>query len=175
MPLPNDRIEILQGDIAKLEVDAIVNAANNQLLRGGGVCGAIHAAAGPELEAECRTLGGCAPGDAKITRGYRLPAKHVIHAVGPVWQGGMAEEERLLAGAYRASLELAEAHGLKTLAFPAISTGIFGFPLEEATRIALVTVKEHLRRSPAIEKVFLVCFDETTLETYRRLATSMDA
>ncbi|MCE2510362.1 MAG: O-acetyl-ADP-ribose deacetylase [Alphaproteobacteria bacterium] len=175
MQLLDGRIEILQGDITKLDVDAIVNAANNQLLRGGGVCGAIHAAAGPELEAACRALGGCETGDAKITQGYGLPAKHVIHAVGPVWQGGTAGEERLLAGAYRASLDLAEAHGFKSLAFPAISTGIFGFPVERATRIALTTVWEHLHRSPAIERVFLVCFDQATLEIYRRAATSMDA
>ncbi len=172
MQLLDGRIEIIEGDITKLEVDAVVNAANDQLLRGGGVCGAIHAAAGPELEAECRALGGCATGNAKITCAYGLPAKHVIHAVGPVWQGGEADEDRLLEGAYRASLKLAEDHGLSSLAFPAISTGIFGFPLERATKIALCVVSEYLRHSSTIERVCLVCFDQATLEAYRRAATS---
>ncbi len=175
MQLLDGRIEIIEGDITKLDVDAIVNAANNQLHRGGGVCGAIHAAAGPELGVECRALGGCATGDAKITHAYRLPAKHVIHAVGPVWQGGEADEDRLLEEAYRASLKLAEAHGLASLAFPAISTGIFGFPLERATKIALRVVSEYLRRSGAIERVCLVCFDQATFEAYRRVATSGEA
>src|SRR5512134_3709983 len=133
----HDRIEIVEGDITKLDVDAIVNAANRTLLGGGGVDGAIHRAAGPELQAECSALGGCDTGSAKITRGYRLPAKHVIHAVGPVWKGGQADEEALLASCYRTALQLAAAHRLASLAFPAISTGIYGFPADRAARIAV--------------------------------------
>ncbi|MFV0302113.1 MAG: O-acetyl-ADP-ribose deacetylase [Paracoccus sp. (in: a-proteobacteria)] len=136
-------IRVWQGDITRLDVDAIVNAANSSLLGGGGVDGAIHHAAGPELLAECRTLGGCPTGEARITRGYNLPARHVIHTVGPVWKGGGAGEDELLASAYRSSLALARENGLTTIAFPAISTGIYGFPAERAARIAVDTIRRH--------------------------------
>ncbi len=164
------RIDIIQGDITKLKVDAIVNAANRSLLGGGGVDGAIHRAAGPELLAETRTLGGCPTGEARITKGYRLPAKHVIHTVGPVWRGGNHGEDALLASCYRSSLELAREHGIRTIAFPAISTGAYRFPLERATRIALQEVKRFLEEDDTIEKVIFVCYDRRCYETYRRLA-----
>src|SRR5688500_4443905 len=148
-----NRIDVIQGDITKLNVDAIVNAANSSLLGGGGVDGAIHRAAGPGLLAECRTLGGCPTGGAKITGGYDLPARHVIHTVGPVWHGGDAGEDDLLAECYRNSLSLALQHGLRTVAFPAISTGAFGFPLKRATGIAVLEVTYFLDAHPEIDRV----------------------
>ena len=159
-----DRIEVVEADITRLDVDAIVNAANEQLLAGGGVCGAIHRAAGPELLAECLTLGGCPTGEARITRGYRLTARHVIHAVGPVWHGGTAGEPALLARCYRNSLALAERHGLASIAFPAISTGIFGYPGEPATEIAVREVRTAAGR---LERVVFCCFGADMAALYR--------
>jgi O-acetyl-ADP-ribose deacetylase len=164
----HDRIEILQGDITKLHVDAIVNAANESLLGGGGVDGAIHRAAGPELLAECRTLGGCPTGEAKITKGYKLPAKHVIHTVGPVWHGGTHGEDELLASCYRNSLLLAEKHKLATIAFPSISTGVYRFPMDRAVRIALREIVAFLETSRSVKKVTLACFGEDALQTHRK-------
>jgi len=155
-----ERIELVLGDITKLQVDAIVNAANTSLLGGGGVDGAIHRAAGRGLYEECRTLGGCPTGEAKITQGYNLPAKWVIHTVGPVWHGGSHREDELLASCYRNSLALAEKHGIRTIAFPAISTGVYGFPMERAARIAVKEVADFLERNAIVEKVMLVCFDK---------------
>ena len=166
----NGRIAVTQGDITTFQVDAIVNAANKSLLGGGGVDGAIHRAAGPELKEECRKLGGCETGQAKITKGYRLPAKHVIHTVGPVWHGGDRDEERLLAECYKNSLQLAVDNGLKTVAFPSISTGAYGFPIEKAAPIAIGTVKEFLENHPEIEKVYFVTFSDRDLEVYLRTA-----
>jgi O-acetyl-ADP-ribose deacetylase len=159
------RLEICVADITTLAVDAIVNAANRSLLGGGGVDGAIHRAAGPELLAECRTLGGCETGSAKITRGYRLPAKHVIHAVGPVWNGGDAGEEELLASCYRTSLDLAAVRSLDSLAFPAISTGIYHFPADQAARIAAGTVAGELAASRrGIDRVVFCCFAQSAAD-----------
>jgi O-acetyl-ADP-ribose deacetylase (regulator of RNase III) len=152
------RIEIIEADITTLALDAIVNAANSTLLGGGGVDGAIHRAAGPELLAECRTLGGCATGEAKITRGYRLKARYVIHTVGPIWQGGEAGEARLLASAYANSLALARTHGLVSIAFPAISTGVYGYPPGQAAEIAVGTVVGSLRGDPHFTRVVFCCF-----------------
>lgn len=161
-----DRIAVVEGDITKLAVDAIVNAANETLLGGGGVDGAIHRAAGPRLLAECRGLNGCPTGQAKITQGYQLPAKHVIHTPGPVWGGGRRGEAELLAGCYRNCLALVAQHALKTVAFPAISTGIYRFPLEQATEIAVTEAKLFLERNDTVEKVFFVCFGKVTYDCY---------
>ena len=160
-------LKVVRGDITKQHVDAIVNAANTSLLGGGGVDGAIHRAAGPELLEACRELRGCATGDAKATPGYRLPAKWVFHAVGPVWHGGERGEREKLAGCYRRSLELAREHGVKTLAFPAISTGIYHFPKGPAAQIAIATCRE-LADSCGVETIEFVCFDEATAMTYER-------
>ncbi len=164
-----ERTKIFQGDITTLEVDAIVNAANNSLLGGGGVDGAIHRAAGPGLLAECVTLGGCNTGEAKITGGYDLPSKHVIHTVGPVWDGGRANEDALLADCYRNSLKLGEENGLRMVAFPAISTGVFGFPKERATRIAVREVRAFLDQDVGVEQVIFVCFSERDFDMYQRV------
>jgi O-acetyl-ADP-ribose deacetylase len=163
-----DRIEVVESDLTKLKVDAIVNAANTTLLGGGGVDGAIHRAAGPELLEECRKLGGCATGNAVLTRGHRLPAKHVIHTVGPVWADGTRDEPDLLAKCYRNCFALAEKHGLKSIAFPAISTGAYGFPLELATKIAVAETKKFLKEHPTFERVIFACFGQRAFETYKR-------
>lgn len=163
-----DRMELHQGDITRLVVDAVVNAANSSLLGGGGVDGAIHRAAGPELLEECRRLGGCKAGQAKITKGYRLPAQHVIHTVGPVWRGGHNGEPDLLASCYRNSLALAVENGCRSLAFPAISCGIFGYPVEQASRIAVGETARFLEDEPTIEKVYFVCFSRDVVEAYRQ-------
>lgn len=161
------RLELVVGDITQQAVDAIVNAANESLLGGGGVDGAIHRAAGPGLLEECRKLGGCPTGQAKITRGYRLPARYVIHAVGPVWRGGQHGEAELLASCYRHALELAVKHGCRTVAFPAISTGAYRFPMDRAARIALTEILGFLLREPSLEKVRVVLFSPEALQTYQ--------
>ena len=157
-----------QVDITQLAVDAIVNAANEQLAPGGGVCGAIHRAAGPQLASSCAKVAPCPTGEARITPGFGLPARYVIHAVGPIWQGGAAGEPQLLASAYRSALSLADTRGLASIAFPAISTGIFGYPLDAATRTAVTTVRAFLQTAAAIEEVTFACFSASTLAAYRR-------
>ncbi|NLY75493.1 MAG: O-acetyl-ADP-ribose deacetylase [Firmicutes bacterium] len=165
----NNRLQVIRGDITKQSVDAIVNAANNSLLGGGGVDGAIHRAAGPELLEECRKLNGCATGEAKITRGYKLPAKWVIHTVGPVWRGGNNGEDELLAACYRNSLLLAQQYGVKTIAFPSISTGAYRFPVSRAARIAVTEIKKFLESNSLPELAQMVCFDGGTFQVYQSM------
>jgi O-acetyl-ADP-ribose deacetylase (regulator of RNase III) len=169
-----DRAKVVVADITTLKVDAIVNAANSSLLGGGGVDGAIHRAAGPELVAECRALGGCAPGEAKITSGYRLPAAHVIHTVGPVWMGGTEGEAATLAACYRNSLEIARANRLRDIAFPAISTGVYGFPPGHAARVAVETVRGVLAQDTHFSEVIFCCFDEGAAELHRAAIEAAD-
>jgi O-acetyl-ADP-ribose deacetylase (regulator of RNase III) len=164
--MKKQKIQLVLGDITKQVADAIVNAANSTLLGGSGVDGAIHRLAGPKLLKECRKLNGCKTGEAKITKGYNLPAKFVIHTVGPVWQDGNHDEDKLLASCYKNSLMLAKENGIKSIAFPAISTGVYGFPSDRAANIAVKTVKEFLTKDNLIEKVILVCFDERTYQIY---------
>lgn len=167
------KIEVLRTDITELECDAIVNAANSSLLGGGGVDGAIHRKAGPGLKKECSKLGGCTPGEAKITKGYNLKAKYVIHAVGPVWMNGEKDEVNVLGAAYRNSIDLASKNGIKTLAFPNISTGVYGFPKKEAARIAVSTAKKGLEKNQ-VSKIVFVCFDEENYNIYKSLLTDED-
>jgi O-acetyl-ADP-ribose deacetylase len=167
------RIVVVQGDITKQEVDAIVNAANEGLRGGGGVDGAIHRAAGPELKKECEKIGGCPTGEARITKGYRLPARHVIHTVGPVWHGGDRGEPEKLAACYRNALRLATENGAKTVAFPGISTGVYGYPLEDATRVAMTTVRACLEDMPAIKEVRFVTFGDQATKTAERVLAEL--
>jgi O-acetyl-ADP-ribose deacetylase len=169
MKNPGSKIDIVRGDITKLDVDAIVNAANTTLLGGGGVDGAIHRAAGTELLAECRAIGGCRPGEARITRGYHLPARFVIHTVGPVWRGGQRGEPGTLANCYRNSLQLAVENEIKTIAFPAISCGAYGYPIPEAAQIALKATRDFLATDDSIDKVAFVLWGEDIYDAYRQL------
>lgn len=162
-----ERLKIIQGDITKCATDAIVNAANTTLLGGGGVDGAIHRAAGPELLAECRTLGGCRTGEAKATKAYRLPCRYVIHTPGPIWHGGKSGEDELLAGCYHNSLIIASELGCKTVAFPSISTGVYHFPVGRAARIAIATILQYLAEHPEMERIIMVCFDPATYSPYQ--------
>lgn len=164
----NDRIEIIKGDITTLTTDAIVNAANSSLLGGGGVDGAIHRAAGPALLAECRQLNGCPAGKAKITGGYNLPAKYVIHTVGPIWRGGDSGESKLLAECYRNSLKLAAEHKIRSIAFPSVSTGVYGYPVELASAIALREIKGFMEDNSTVDRVIVVCFDDETYSVYQK-------
>jgi O-acetyl-ADP-ribose deacetylase (regulator of RNase III) len=168
-----DRIEIIQGDITKQNVDAVVNAANKSLLGGGGVDGAIHRAAGPQLLEECKNLGGCETGEAKITNAYKLPANWVIHTVGPVWKGGGHHEDELLAKCYINSLTLAKQYNIKTIAFPAISTGVYGFPVERASRITIKQIIDFLENNSTMENVILVCFSEKDYEHYQKALSEL--
>ncbi len=170
--MPNnapEQIAVVEGDITTLDVDAIVNAANRHLEAGAGVCGAIHRAAGPELAKACARVGGCPTGEARLTPGFKLKARFVIHAVGPIWQGGDKDEDSLLAGCYRSSLEIAAANAIRSIAFPAISTGVYGYPLERATAIAIAAVREGLSRHPEIAQVLFCCFGAEPAALYRRL------
>jgi len=172
--MPGVVLDVILADITTLSVDAIVNAANRMLLGGGGVDGAIHRAAGPRLREACRALGGCPTGEARITPGFDLPARYVIHAVGPVWRGGGADEDRLLASCYRAALALAREHGLATLAFPSISTGAYGFPVDPAAHIAVTTVSEEIARDPGpLDKVTFCCFDTRAADAHQTVLSAM--
>lgn len=167
-------LEVVQGDITKLAVAAIVNAANSSLLGGGGVDGAIHRAAGPQLLEECRRLQGCPTGEARITDGYQLPARKVIHTVGPIWHGGQQAEAQLLAACYRNSLQLAVSNGLESVAFPSISTGVYGYPISQACRIAIATTRDFLQSSGALEKVIFCCFSPADSSCYRQALAELD-
>lgn len=169
----SDRIQVIKGDITQQNVDAIVNAANCSLLGGGGVDGAIHRAAGPELLEECRKLNGCKTGDAKLTKGYNLPAKYVIHTPGPIWRGGKKKEIELLASCYESCLRLASKHGCRTVDFPSISTGVYHFPLEKASVIAMSVIYDYLKEHKEIQRVRMVCFDDKTKEYYEKALSEL--